>query len=186
MSSIRVLLMCIGSTIFAASDVKAAYSPTALQTEEAMSLFAEYCLDCHSGDGAEGRFDFAKKLERRSFDATLAFENLITQKMPPADAEAPTNQEQQKMLAWLAGQQKELEIIPFRRLSRHEFVHSVNDLLGSNLDLAAEIPQDRGTRNFDSDRRIGLSHEMLGSYFAVADQMLEHALPRKGFINEQN
>ena len=185
MSSIRVLLLSIGSTIFAASNVIAEHSPNALQTEEAVSLFAKYCLDCHSGDGAEGRFDFAKKLKRGSFNATLAFENLITRKMPPADAEAPTEQERQKMLAWLAGQQKELKTIPFRRLSRHEFVHSVNDLLGTNLDLAAEISQDRGTRKFDSDRRILLSREMLGSYFAVADEMLEHALPRKGFINEQ-
>lgn len=62
MSSIRVLLLSIGSTIFAASNVIAEHSPNALQTEEAVSLFAEYCLDCHSGDGAEGRFDFARNL----------------------------------------------------------------------------------------------------------------------------
>ena len=89
------------------------------------------------------------------------------------------------MLEWLASQQPESQPNRFRRISRHEFVHSVNDLLGTNLDLSAEIPEDRGTRNFDSDRRIQLSREVLSSYFASADQLLEHALPADGFVNEQ-
>ena len=74
--------------------------------------------------------------------------------------------------------------IAFRRISRHEFVHSVNDLLGTDLDLADQIPEDRGTNDFDSNRRIQLSREMLGAYFSVADEMLEYALPSKGFTEE--
>ena len=89
------------------------------------------------------------------------------------------------MLTWLATQQPKSDPKAFRRLSRHEFVYSVNDLLGTQLDLAAQIPEDRGTLTFDSNRRIGLSREMLTSYFAVADDMLEHALPADGFVNEQ-
>jgi mono/diheme cytochrome c family protein len=159
-------------------------APNSLRADDLMESFGQHCLDCHSGSEAEGNFDFDKKLQGGAFDATLVFENIATKKMPPAAAEALTDEERQEMLTWLAEQQPESKPIPFRRISRHEFVHSVNDLLGTNLDLSGRIPEDRGTRSFDSDRRIGLSREMLGSYFAVADEMLEHALPADGFINE--
>ncbi|HCC20325.1 MAG TPA: hypothetical protein DEP88_03625 [Verrucomicrobiales bacterium] len=73
----------------------------------------------------------------------------------------------------------------FRRISRHEFIHSLNDLLGVNLDLAGKIPEDRGTNDFDSNRNIQLSREMLASYFSVADEMLDHAFPTDGFAAEK-
>ncbi len=161
------------------------FASSAVRAENPSELFGQYCLDCHTGTDAEGGFDLSQKLEGRRFDATLVFENLATGKMPPADVDAPSEAERSKLLSWLASQQPEFKPNPFRRLSRHEFVHSVNDLLGTKLDLAAQIPEDRGTRTFDSDRRIGLSREMLNSYFSVADEMLEHALPAGGFVNEQ-
>lgn len=173
------------SIMVAGSLLCLCFAQSSLRAEEPIELFERYCLGCHVGPDAEGNFDLGKKLEGRPLDATLIFENLATAKMPPADVDAPSEAERSKMLAWLAGQQPESEPNAFRRLSRYEFVHSVNDLLGTKLDLAAQIPEDRGTRSFDSDRRIGLSHEMLGSYFAVADEMLDRALPADGFVNEQ-
>ena len=161
------------------------FALSAVQAEDLSELFGQYCLDCHTGTDAEGGFDLSQKLQGRQFDATLVFENIATAKMPPPDVDTPSEAERSKMLSWLASQQPELKPNTFRRLSRHEFVHSVNDLLGTKLDLAAQIPEDRVTRTFDSDRRIGLSREMLTSYFAVADEMLEHAWPAGGFANEQ-
>ncbi len=154
-------------------------------SEEPKQLFSQYCIDCHEGPSGEASLDIDAFLKSSPLDATLIFENVATAKMPPADAEQPSNEERREMLAWLAGQQPESKPNEFRRISRHEFVHSVNDLLGTRLDLAGKIPEDRGTRNFDSDRRIQFSREMLGSYFTVADEMLDHALPADGFVNEQ-
>ena len=148
-------------------------------------LLQQYCFDCHEGVDGEGGFDLVGSLHQGDFDGTLAFENLITAKMPPSDAEQPTAVEKQTILKWLAHREQKVARKAFRRLSRHEFVLSVNDLLGIELDLADEIPDDRGTRDFDSDHRIGLSREMLASYFTVADQMLEHAFPSDGFPMEQ-
>ena len=85
--------------------------------------------------------------------------------MPPADMDQPSANEKQAMLEWLASQQKERAPDSFGRMSRHEFVHSINDLLGTNLNLAEVIPDDRGTYDFESDRRIKLSREMLSAYF---------------------
>ena len=152
---------------------------------EPKQIFTQYCFDCHEGTSAEGNLDLSALLAQDAFDATLIFENIATGKMPPAAADVPSDQQRLEMLSWLAEMQFESKPSPFRRISRHEFVHSVNDLLGTNLDMAAKIPEDRGTRNFDSDRRIQLSRQMLGSYFSVADQMLEHALPSDGFVGEK-
>ena len=158
---------------------------TAADVKGSKQLFHQYCIDCHEGSHAEGNLDLSALLTKNNFDATLIFENIATGKMPPVDAGSPSDGERRKMLSWLAGQQLEPKRNSFRRISRHEFVHSVNDLLGTKLDLSDQIPEDRGTYDFDSDRRIQLSREVLESYFTVADTMLESAFPPEGFANEQ-
>ncbi len=152
---------------------------------QAVELFEQYCFDCHDEDVQKGNVNMASLFGDGSFDGTLMFENLITAKMPPKNKKQPSAQEKRVMLDWLAKRQVENKPDPYRRMSRHEFVHSLNDLLGVKLDLTGGIPDDRGTFDFDSDRRIKLTKEMLGSYFNVADQMLEFALPSEGFVPER-
>ena len=153
--------------------------------EEAAKILERYCFDCHDDLSQKGDLDLVGLLEKGEFDGALLFENLIAGKMPPADKEQPSLEERRIVLDWLAARQKESAPHSFRRRSRHEFVHSVNDLLGIDLNLASQIPEDRGTYDFDSDRRINLSREMLGAYFSVADEMLDFAFPDEGHSAEQ-
>ena len=150
-----------------------------------IELFESYCFDCHDEDVQKGNVNMAELFDAGSFDGTLMFENLITAKMPPENKKQPNAEEKRAMLDWLAKSQADHKPAPYRRISRHEFVHSLNDLLEIKLDLTGEIPDDRGTFDFDSDRRIKLTKEMLGSYFKVADRMLEFALPTEGFAPER-
>ncbi|MDB4809511.1 DUF1587 domain-containing protein, partial [bacterium] len=160
--------------------------PAALADEKVVEVLEYYCFDCH-GDGAKkGGLDLSGMLGKEDFDGSLIFENLVTGKMPPADKDQPEAEEKRELLDWLAKQQRDHDQKSFRRLSRHEFVHSVNDLLRTDLDLAGKIPEDRGTNDFDSNRKIQLSREMLGSYFSVADEMLDHAFPDDGFPVERS
>lgn len=152
---------------------------------ESTKWLAGYCFDCHDASSKEGGLDLASLLSQDRFDATLVFENLITKRMPPSDASQPSPDERQSILAWLANHSTERDAESYRRISRHEFVHSINDLLSVHLDVADEIPEDRGTNRFDSDRRIMLSREQLTAYFKAADEMLDVALPRNGFPAEQ-
>ena len=154
-------------------------------TLDAPRLITKYCFGCHDTSSKAGDFDFETFLSQDRFDATLPFENLITERMPPSDADQPSRDERQAILAWLANRSTERDVGSYRRISRHEFVHSLNDLLGVRLDVADEIPEDRGTNRFDSDRRIMLSREQLTAYFKAADEMLDVALPRNGFPAEQ-
>jgi hypothetical protein len=152
---------------------------------QALQHFENYCFDCHDGESRKGDLDLVALLEKDGANRTLAFENLITAKMPPKNKKQPSDGEKHLMLDWLAKRQAKSAPDSYRRISRHEFVHSANDLLGVQLDLTGEIPEDRGTNDFDSDRRIKLTREMLGSYFTATDEMLEFALPVKGFAPER-
>lgn len=153
--------------------------------EQVAEVLENYCFDCHAEGIKKGGFDLDVVFHQKDFDGTLMFENVINAKMPPAAEDQPSAEEKAIILEWLAEHQPEQLHERFRRISRHEFTHSLSDLLGTDLNLVEDIPEDRGTNYFDTDRSINLSREMLASYFAVADRMLEEALPAKGHPNER-
>ncbi|MFK7849818.1 MAG: DUF1592 domain-containing protein [Akkermansiaceae bacterium] len=153
--------------------------------EKVTEILENYCFDCHAEGIKKGGFDMDAVFDREDFDGALMFENIINAKMPPADEDQPSAEGKILLLNWLAAQHQKNTPESYRRMSRHEFVHSLNDLLGTNLNLVEEIPEDRGTNDFDSDRRIKLSREMLGSYFSVANRILEEAFPKEGYPNER-
>ena len=176
------MLVCFLGTVFFAE----ANPATSLQLKEsALKQFESYCFKCHDEEAKKGSPNLVDLLEKGDADGSLIFESLITAKMPPKNKKQPSLQEKKLMLNWLAQRQAKNEPKPYRRISRHEFIHSVNDLLGINLDLSGMIPEDRGTYDFDSDRRVQLTKQMLTSYFVAADEMLEFALPAKGFTQER-
>lgn len=144
-------------------------------------LLNKYCADCHGNGESEGGFELSKLFEQKSFDGTLAFENQITHKMPPSEADQPSERERLSMLNWIAKRQPPRVVNSYRRKSRSEYNHGINDLLNIDLNLIDTIPDDRGTNKFDSDRRILLTKEMLSAYFSAADTMLEYAFPSNGF-----
>ncbi|MFM7926376.1 MAG: c-type cytochrome domain-containing protein, partial [Pirellula sp.] len=73
-----------------------------LSFAQAPSFVQKYCLDCHDAKSKEGGLDLEAFLSSDPFDATLVFENIITHRMPPADADQPTVAERQVILSWLA------------------------------------------------------------------------------------
>ncbi len=163
----------------------ASLSPAVEEAPGAVEVLEHYCFGCHNDTSRKGGLNLEEFLVKGEIDETLIFENLLTGKMPPVEKDQPNPDEKKAVLKWLAKRQENSSPKLFRRISRHEFVHSANDLLSTNLDLAAKIPEDRGTSAFDSNRKIQLSREMLGSYFAVADEMLDFAIPEEGFPVER-
>ena len=177
MSRLLLVLLTFATNAYAAS-------PSSGLKQIAHQHFETYCFDCHDDETKKGELDLIGLLEKGEFDGSLLFENLITGKMPPAKKNKPSLEERRSLLTWLAQQQAESTPNSFRRISRHEFVHSVKDLLDTNIDLTNQIPEDRGTYTFDSDRRIQMTKQQLTAYFTVADEMLEFAFPANGFHPE--
>ena len=173
------------STEKATASTEKATAVARLRTD-ATGLLKTYCFDCHGNSSGEGGLDLSDLLDKGDFDGNLVFENLMTAKMPPEDSERPSTAEKRLILNWLATRQVEDSRNSYRRISRHEFVHSVNDLLGTKLNIAESIPEDRGTNDFDSNRKIMLTREMLAAYFSAADEILEFAFPEEGFPEERS
>ena len=188
---IRVLLVVVFGLLLLSGTNGYAQPADTLPAKElsiatARNLVAKYCVDCHDAASKEADLDLTELLSRDAFDGTLVFENVITRRMPPSDAEQPTDTERREILIGLSDASVRASIKPYRRISRYEFNHSASDLLGVQLDVSGEIPEDRGTNVFDSDRRIMLSKEQMSAYFAAADDLLEFALPENGFPVEQS
>lgn len=147
--------------------------------------FEHFCVDCHDNETQRGNLNLVEILNNKTADRSVIFENLITGKMPPRKKKQPSDEQKQIMLGWLASHQDQRASKTFRRISRHEFVHSVNDLLGVQLDLADDIPEDRNTHDFDSNQNILLTRQQLSAYFTTADKALDFALPTDGFLPEK-
>ena len=154
-------------------------------TEGPMAHFSSFCMDCHDEDAQEGGLDLGASLSNPDTDFTLPFENLITGKMPPAETAQPSATERDAMLHHLASRQPKRDLKPYRRLSRHVFMNSVNDLVGTNLDLKHKLPEDRDTHVYDSSTDILLTKDLLAAYFDVADDVLDYAFPAQGFRQQQ-
>lgn len=177
----QVLLIAFSISCLMGAEVLAASLD-----EKAVELLESYCFDCHDTASQKGNLNMEELLQKDSFDGALMFENLLIGKMPPAEKDQPNAKEKRELLEWLAGRQGKHVGKSFRRISRNEFVYSLNDVLGTDLDLAGQIPEDRGTNNFDSNRKIQLSREMLESYFSVAAEILNQAFPDEGFPLEKS
>ena len=147
--------------------------------------FAKFCMDCHDEDSQKGGLDLYASLSKPETDWTLPFENLITGRMPPAKKTQPSATERDAMLNYLASRQPKRESKRYRRLSRHEFMNSVNDLVGVELDLREKLPEDRDTHVYDSSSEILLTKDLLAANFDVADEVLDYAFPVKGFGEQQ-
>jgi len=151
----------------------------------AIVLFERYCRDCHADGSSEGGFKLDVIFKNDGVGLELPFENLATHQMPPADAEKPTDSELRVMLSYLATLEEQEERSNNRRVSRREWMATLNDLIGVNLDLADRVPDDRGTHQYDTDVRIQLNQQVLGEYFGLVDEVLESAFPMNGFPIEQ-
>ena len=158
--------------------------PRVWSDEKPMQLFERYCFTCHADGVQEGNLNLEQLLQQSDRDATQIFEHVITEKMPPRDADQPTRYERLQMAGLLARRQSPVKAATVRRISRFEFNHSMNDLLGTDQEITESVPDDRESRRYDTDHRIRLTTQQLTAYFAAANQVLDAAFPEQGFLPE--
>lgn len=157
---IRVLL--VGWCLFAIQ----ASLPAAASAAEASSagfaaarpVLTRYCIDCHSGDSAEGEVDLSftadpAVLGRHAKLMQRVAEMVSNGQMPPPASPQPTDAERRALADWLraflaaearahAGDPGRVVL---RRLNNAEYTHTIRDLTGVDvLDPAREFPADGG------------------------------------------
>ncbi|MEN9652379.1 MAG: hypothetical protein RL303_99 [Verrucomicrobiota bacterium] len=163
-----------------------------LAAAKAQAFLDRYCLNCH--DDVERKGD--RRLDDLPFqigtDLAIAerwqevMHQLQLGEMPPAKKPQPTDEERRALLAWIEGQLTEAHAaarsrggrVVHRRLSRAEYLHTMQDLFGfaGDFDPTSRFPGDEeleGFRNIGSALRTSRHH--LEQYLQAADAVLDHA-----------
>ena len=84
----------------------ASADPVAAGFAATHEIVARYCLDCHSGDAAEGEVDLAALADLAAFRAhpklVRRVEEMVSSgQMPPPESGQPTDAERQVVDTWL-------------------------------------------------------------------------------------
>jgi len=159
---------------------------------EVAAFLARHCAECHSGDGAESGFDLAAlRLEADAPDGDERWVTLLDRvaagEMPPADAQQPSRADRERFVtaagAWLSGSIRDRDArlgrVRGRRLTRREVERSLHAVLGIDIPLAQELPDEGRPGGFTTvAERQSLSHHQLQRHLAVVDLALDEAFRR--------
>lgn len=162
----------------------------ALPSEALGREMETYCLDCHSGSGAESDFDFEEMLEE-PFSKHLekwekAIGRLRLRQMPPPDAERPTEETYRLMMKNIAEpidaqatrQPQTGNPDTLRRLTRYEYQNAIRDLFQIQVDASQWLPLDEISHGFDNITVGQVSPTLLNRYLNAAQSISRMALRR--------
>jgi hypothetical protein len=157
-----------------------AAASNALSPQDAQFVIGEYCLTCHDNDKEKGgltleAFD-ASAPEKSPVVAEKMIRKLRAGMMPPPGADRPEGDSLAGLATLL---ETRLDAIAaarpnpgrrtFQRLNRAEYASSVRDLLGLQVDVAAFLPPDTISHNFDNIADVQtLSPTLLEGYLRAA------------------
>lgn len=154
----------------------------------ARPFFDRYCLGCHAGESAKGRFrvdgalapDFSDRALRARWAEVMNV--LGGHQMPPTGSPQPTPAEVGKIADWISARTKKAEEAlkdrapVLRRLTRDEYRNSLKELTGVDLDVSG-FPADPSGGGFDNNARaLTVSPLHVELYAGAARQALDRAL----------
>ncbi len=150
-------------------------------------VLKEYCVTCH--DGVQAGTDLA--LNELTADMSRHGETWMRVRsqvanglMPPQGHPRPSPNQRRALMEWITAEMRNLQLAAraangraqARRLNRDEYVNSIRDLLGINLDVAM-FPTENVASGFDNvDSALDLSPQLLNRYLEAADVVLDHLL----------
>jgi hypothetical protein len=146
-----------------------------------------HCLECHDAETRKGKLDLSElgRPEAQLETWVHVFDRVAADEMPPAKEERPDAAERAAFLKDLrerlhrasSAKQARTGRVGQRRLNRHEYENTINELLGISLPLHRSLPEETPTLGFDtvaSGLRLSALH--MEKYFEAADFALGHAL----------
>lgn len=176
--------------LFAVASVNAAAAQE--RTAAAAPYIKAHCLDCHTGKTAEAGFDLTKIGADLSDKKTehywiRIFDRVQSGEMPPKDVQRPPADATKNFLQatsnWLCMTQHQRQAkvgrVQSRRLTRREIERSLHDLLGIDIPLADQLPEEARTAGFSTvaDGQA-MSHFQMERQLAVVDLALDEAFHR--------
>jgi hypothetical protein len=152
------------------------------------ALIEEYCLTCHDDDKQKGGLTLQKFDVGRADESAEVAEKMIRKlragMMPPVGADRPDAAAVNALAASLEARIDEAAAArpnpgrrPFQRLNRVEYARSVRELLAIDVDVAAFLPPDTVSHNFDNIADVqSFSPTLLEGYLRAAGKISRDAL----------
>lgn len=156
-------------------------------------FFQQHCVSCHGDHSQKGnlRLD-TLKLELNVIEIrekwTHILERLRSGEMPPKDQPRPHPEDAQAILDWMSLRLKDAESaargtegrVVLRRLNRDEYQRTLCDLLGIQIEIREQLPEDGSAGGFDNVAAAQhLSSFLLEKYLDVADMALNAAIANR-------
>lgn len=160
----------------------------------ARAVLEAHCFACHGPDKqkADLRLD---TLNPNMLEDAIAAETwhdvlgaLQLGEMPPSKAEQPSDEQRRLLVAWLTAELDRVVAARqatdgrpvLRRLNRREYHNSMRDLLGLEMDFAAELPPEGASPDgfLNNGGSLGMTGMQLDTYLRVARKALGLALVR--------
>ncbi len=175
------LLVAFGSVYFYPIDGLSAQNAY----ESAVTpVLKTYCINCHGGAKPKGSLALDKvtpDFEKNGEVWKGVLERINDGTMPPKGKDRPSEAQAKTVSDWIGA-----ELVTFqtnkaaragrarlRRLNRVEYVNTIRDLLGVEVDIET-LPEDGLASGFDNvDNALDLSANLLERYMESADNALE-------------
>lgn len=190
------IVVILAFSRLATSDGWAMESPTIEGGAPAPARVAEYlqrnCVDCHQGEDAEGGLDLSRLSADLSDSDRLTrwvriFDRVHEGEMPPPQLAQVDPEETEpfldEMRQWLTSHQRrewrDKGRVRGRRLTNLQLERTLHDLLGIDIPLASEMPDETRIAGFTTvaDGQA-MSHHQLEQHLAIVDLALDEAFRR--------
>lgn len=193
--------LCLSMVVMAEDDNKKAEAVAANMhyATEILPLIEKYCMDCHDSVVTKGDLDLERFDSRQKVITSMALWTRMARRinensMPPKDEIRPNAEEKKKILDWIKvaegdnghcnqlASQESANWYPgyvmSRRLNRQEYENTLSDLLGLELYVADNFPEDgSGGEGFNTHgNSLFLSAIQMEKYLSTADDAIETAL----------
>jgi mono/diheme cytochrome c family protein len=190
---LKLAARCTAIVALAAGSVARAAAPSAASPEGPDRAFLQTrCFDCHQGKDAEGGLDLSS-LSRDLTDpkSQARWVRIVDRveagempppdagKLPPQEAAAFVQETGDWLRAFQRSQDEQFGRVRGRRLTRRELERSLQDLLGIDIPLADQLPEEASSNEFSTvaDGQA-MSHFQLERHLAVVDAALDEAFRR--------
>lgn len=193
--SLALMLAILGiSGSLTAAETPAQQEAAARQfATQVQPVLVKYCQGCHAGEKPKADFRVQELSAQFDRPARLSawqavFEQLDKGTMPPAGKPRPTAAERELLQNWISAGLQAADVANragqgrtvLRRLNRVEFENTVCDLLGIQVNLREQLPQDGSAGGFDNaSAALHTSSFLMERYLEAADVALDLAIANR-------
>lgn len=161
------------------------------QPSDSYRFLATHCVACHSGAEAEAGLDLNDlkgELTAETFEVWQQIHDRVTAgEMPPADSDQPATDQRRAFLKQVATELTKWQKqdfaqrgrVPLRRLTNLQLERTLQDLLGIDVPLTEEMPEEPRAHGFPTVASGQIfSHFQMQSHLEVVDVALDEAFRR--------